>query len=66
VLSNDGPPHGCDAGQGRPPSHVKANTMRFLTDMLLRRTREVLVAKPRVRGKSPRARLHADAWSLLG
>ncbi len=40
--------------------------MRFLTDMLLRRTREVLVAKPRVRGKSPRARLHADAWSLLG
>jgi hypothetical protein len=41
--------------------------MRFLTDLFLRRTREVLDrgAKQPVRGKSPRARLHEDAWSLL-
>lgn len=41
--------------------------MRFLTELLLRRTRETqdIAAKPRARGKSPRSRLHADAWSLL-
>lgn len=40
--------------------------MRFLTELFLRRTRETKdAAKSRTRGKSPRARLHDDAWSLL-
>jgi hypothetical protein len=45
----------------------EGKTMRFITDLLLRRTREASdrTATPRARGKSPRARLREDAWSLL-
>jgi hypothetical protein len=48
----------------------KANTMHFITEIVRRATsqsfgQKATEAKPRVRGKSPRARLRGDALSML-
>jgi hypothetical protein len=55
-----------------PPSQEKDTTMLLLADMLFRRANarrsnpDSPIARPRAKtGRSPRARLHGEAWTLL-